>query len=171
MLGFEGFALRLLAPDGTLVDMAGNLNGRRGRDKPRWKLPAGWTETGARSSLIRVYENRVPGQGTVSGSWVRAADTALLMGYTYWGAPTDNGTPGYRQGSPLPVSLSHLRADLREGSVLVRWTTASEMENAGFYVLRSRQRASGFVRVTPESDCGCWDDGGSTGLYLARYDD
>ena len=145
----EGFALRLLSPDGTLVDMAGNLNGRMGQDKPRWQLPSGWSESGARSSLIRVYEDRVPAQGTIPGSWVRAAETALIGAYTYWGLETDNGTPGYRQGSPLPVTLSSFRADLREGTVVVNWTTASEMENAGFNILRSETKKGEFGKVNP----------------------
>ena len=154
ILGSEGFAVRLLSPDGTLVDMAGNLNGRQGRDKPRWQLPDGWTTAGARSSLIRVYEDRVPAQGTIPSSWVRAADTALLKGYSYWGLPTDNATPGYRQGSPLPVTLSSFRADLKNGAIVVRWTTESEIENAGFYVLRSQHRDSGFSRVSPSLIAG-----------------
>jgi len=145
----EGFALRLFSPDGTLVDMAGNLDGRVGEDKPRWELPSGWSESGKRSSLIRRYEERLPWQGTVPGSWVRAGDTALLGGYSYYGLPTDDGTPGYRRGSPLPVELSSLRADLREGSVVVKWTTASEMENAGFNILRGETRTGQFVKVNP----------------------
>ena len=148
-LGSEGFALRLFSPDGTLVDVAGNLDGRRTPDTPKWQLPDGWTETGARTSLIRAYDNRVPGLGTVSESFVRAADTALLKGYSYWGLPTDNGTPGYRQGSPLPVTLSSVRAERAEGAVVVKWTTASEMENAGFYLWRSQNRKTGFVKVNP----------------------
>ena len=149
LLRSEGFALRLFSPDGTLVDMAGNLDGRVGEDKPRWELPSGWSESGARSSLIRRYEERVPWQGTVPRSWVRAVETSLIGPYTYWGLETDNGTPGYRQGSPLPVTLSSFRADLREGSVVVNWTTASEMENAGFNILRGETKQGEFVKVNP----------------------
>ena len=148
-LGREGFALRLFSPDGTLVDVVGNLDGRQTPDTPKWPLPDGWTETGARTSLIRGYDARVPRLGTLPGSFVRAADTALLKGYSYWGLATDDGTPGYRQGSPLPVTLSSLRADRADGGVVVRWSTASEMENAGFYVLRSRDSQAGFVKVNP----------------------
>ena len=148
-LGREGFALRLFSPDGVLVDVVGNLDGRQTPDTPKWALPEGWTQTGARTSLIRAYDNRVPELGTVSESFVRAADTALLKGYSYWGLPTDDGTPGYRQGSPLPVTLSSLRADRAEGAVVVKWTTASEMENAGFHVLRSRDSQTEFVKVNP----------------------
>ena len=158
ILGSEGFALRLLSPDGTLVDMVGNLNGRPGLDKPRWALPSVWLASGKRSSLIRRYEDRVPAQGTVPESWVRAGDTALMGTYTYWGLPTDDGTPGYRQGSPLPVELSSFRADLREGSVVVKWTTASEMENAGFYVLRRSGENVRFSASKSCADSGCWDD-------------
>ncbi len=149
LLREEGFALRLFSSDGTLVDMVGNLDGRTGRDKPRWELPSGWTETGERTSLIRRYADGVPMRGNLSSSWVRAVETSLLGAYTYWGVSSDNGTPGYRLGSPLPVTLSSLRADWKEGAVVVKWTTASEMANAGFHVLRSRDKASGFLRVSP----------------------
>ncbi len=149
VLSSEGFVLYLFAPDGTLVDRAGNLTGRRGSEKPRWQLPDGWTEDGARTSLIRRYEDRVPAPGTEASGWVRAADTALLTGYSYWGLPTDDGTPGYRQGSPLPVTLSQFRADRTETGVVVQWTTQSEMDNAGFHLLRSRDSQAGFVRVNP----------------------
>ena len=149
ILGAKGFALRLLSPDGMLVDMVGNLNGREGQDKPRWTLPMVWTETGARSSLIRVYEDGLPSQGNLPESWVRAADTALMGQYTYWGLPTDDGTPGYRQGSPLPVTLSSFRADRRDDSVIVKWSTASEMETAGFNILRSETRKGEFQVINP----------------------
>lgn len=148
LLESEGFLLELFSAEGVLVDRVGNLSVSRGREKVRWVLPSGWTESGERSSLIRVYEEGIPARGTVRGSWVRASDTALLEGYSYWGLPTDNGTPGYRRGSPLPVTVSSVRASRTETGVVVNWTTESEMENAGFYVLRSQHRTTGFVRVT-----------------------
>ena len=154
VLRSEGFAVRLLSRAGVLVDRVGNLDGRVGRDKPRWALPAGWSEDGSRTSLIRRYEAGQPFYGTGPGSWVRAADTALIGPYTYYGVPTDNGTPGYRQGSPLPVTLSQFRADRTETGVVVNWTTQSEMENAGFYVLRRLEGASDFERITPSLIAG-----------------
>ena len=47
------------------------------------------------------------------------------------------------------VVLSAFRSASTESGVLVEWTTASERANAGFYVLRSRESKSGFVRVSP----------------------
>ena len=111
VLRSEGFAVRLLSRDRRLVDIVGNLDGRMGRDTPRWQLPSGWMEDGSRTSLIRRYEAGVALRGTVSEGWVRAGETALIGAWTYYGLSGDHGTPGYRQGSPLPVELSSLRAD------------------------------------------------------------
>lgn len=53
-------------------------------------------------------------------------------------------------GDPLPVSLSHLRAELTDAGVLLRWTTESELENAGFYILRSETKNGEFKIVNPQ---------------------
>ena len=81
-------------------------------------------------------------------SWVRAADMVLSIN-TYYGHKTDIGTPGYRAGGPAPVMLSHLRADWTDVGVTVEWTTASELNNAGFNILRSQTRKGAFVKVNP----------------------
>ena len=149
VLGLEGFALKLLTPDDILVDIAGNMNGENGLDTPAWKLPSGWTEDGTRTSLIRRYEGNVALDGTASTSWVRTVDTALMVAHVYWGSPTDNGTPGYKQGGILPVTLSHFRADRMESGVVLKWRTESEVENAGFNILRSQTRQGRYVKVNP----------------------
>ena len=149
VIGSEGFGLQLFSPDGTLVDIAGNLNGNRDRDAPSWKLPQGITEAGTRTSLIRRYTSRgFPLLGTDASSWVRAADTVLVV-HAWWGNPTDYGTPGYVPGSPLPVVLSHLSAERLESGVVMKWSTESEMDNAGFNILRGQTREGPFVRVNP----------------------
>ena len=149
VLRSQGFALRLLSPSATLVDIAGNLDSRRGNDTPEWELPQGWTESGKRTSLTRRYKNRVPLVGTQDSSWVRTADTAPIEVQVYWGNPTDHGTPGYKQGGILPVTLSLFRANRVESAVVVKWTTASEIENAGFNILRSQRRHGQYVKVNP----------------------
>ena len=45
-------------------------------------------------------------------------------------------------GSPLPVGLAAFAARATRGSVAVTWTTASEIDNAGFAVERSRDGAN-----------------------------
>ena len=148
VLGWHGFGLRLYSPDGTLVDVAGNLDGKRGRDTPKWELPSGRTEDSERTSLIRQYQNNMALDGMEATSWVRAADMVLPVN-TYYGHKTDIGTPGYRAGGPAPVMLSHLRADWTDAGIIVEWTTASELNNAGFNILRSQTRKGAFVKVNP----------------------
>ena len=148
VIGSHGFSLRLYSPDGTLVDVAGNLDGKRGKDTPKWELPSGRLETGIRTSLIRRYEEKIALDGTERASWIRAADTALSVN-GYYGHRTDLGTPGYRGGGTLPVALSSFRATRMESGVVIEWTTVSELNNAGFNILRSQTRKGAFVKVNP----------------------
>ena len=50
---------------------------------------------------------------------------------------------------PLPVNLSHFRAELTDIVVLLKWTTESEVDNAGFYIYRSETRDGEFKVVNP----------------------
>ena len=142
VLGQQGFALRLFSPDGTLVDHAGNLV--EGRVK--WELPSCSTESGARTSLVRKYKDRKPLDGTQKTSWARAADMQLPM-QTFYGHQTDIGTPCFRSSGINPVTLSHFRASRTDAGGLLEWTTESELDNAGFNILRSETEHGTFVKV------------------------
>ena len=48
---------------------------------------------------------------------------------------------------PLPVSLSHFRAERIEAGVVLKWTTESEIDNAGFYLYRSETKEREFKVV------------------------
>ena len=50
---------------------------------------------------------------------------------------------------PLPVTLSHFRAELTDTGVILKWTTESEVDNAGFYIYRSQTRDGTFKVVNP----------------------
>ena len=52
-------------------------------------------------------------------------------------------------GQPLPVSLSHFRAEQTDAGVVLKWTTESEVDNAGFYIYRSKARDGEFKVVNP----------------------
>ena len=52
-------------------------------------------------------------------------------------------------GEPLPVTLSHFRAEHTNAGVLLKWTTESEVDNAGFYIHRSETRGGEFKVVNP----------------------
>ena len=50
---------------------------------------------------------------------------------------------------PLPVTLSSFRAELTDAGVILKWTTESEVDNAGFYIYRSKTRDGEFKIVNP----------------------
>ncbi len=51
-------------------------------------------------------------------------------------------------GEPLPVTLSHFRAEYTDAGVVLNWTTESEVDNAGFYIYRSLTQAGEFKVIT-----------------------
>ncbi len=143
-------------------------------------LGAELTMDGYRSSLIRILEDGVPrnalkiGSDSVSDvnplggdpmnitkgkgidpkySWVHAADTEVVTVFekhTWYGDETDWGTPGTRKGRVLPVQLSFFRPTLEDGQVVIRWTTESELDNAGFNIYRSEDRNGEFTQVNEQ---------------------
>ena len=50
---------------------------------------------------------------------------------------------------PLPVTLSHFRAEHTDAGVILKWITESEVDNAGFYIYRSQTRDGTFKVVNP----------------------
>ena len=50
---------------------------------------------------------------------------------------------------PLPVTLSNFRAEHTDSGVVLKWTTESEVDNAGFYIYRSETTDGEFKVVTP----------------------
>ena len=53
-------------------------------------------------------------------------------------------------GEPLPVNLSHFRAERTDAGVLIKWITESEVDNAGFYIYRSKTKDGEFKSVNPQ---------------------
>ena len=154
-----GFSVRLLDAGGTLVDSVGNLDGvARTKDAPTWDVPSGTTAEGARVSLIRRYEDSAPLPGTEADSWVSASDVKLAVS-TYYGWETDLGTPGYRDGGPLPVVLSQFQSVRTDAGVVIRWTTESALDNAGFNLLRGTSLQGSFTKLNPALIAGA----GTTG--------
>ena len=53
------------------------------------------------------------------------------------------------QSAMAAVTLIYFRAESQSGQVVLRWSTATEIDNAGFFVNRSLDEYSGFVRISP----------------------
>ncbi len=51
------------------------------------------------------------------------------------------------RNEPLPVTLSQFRADHTDAGVVLKWTTESEIDNAGFYIYRSETKDGEFKVV------------------------
>ncbi len=147
LLSSVGFYLRLDDKDGNIVDEAGNVMLDGPRRTVQWALP----ETGGdmRSSIIRGFGERAMFDGTPSpaddGTMESSWHVAQSVG-SYYGHRDDVGSPGHREGSPLPVSLSSFRPvrDKATGEVVIRWVTESELNNAGFNILRSETKEGEF---------------------------
>ena len=164
----QGFHIKLVDGRNNLVDEVGNLDGSvRTSDRPTWELPNGWTEDGDRTSIVRRYREYNPRtrrytnkgiafDGTLRDAWIRAAETSFLdlsrkNIETWYGSRTDHGSPGVRAGGALPVQLSQFRPDLTEtGTVVIHWTTESEVDNAGFNILRSQTRTGEFKVINAQ---------------------
>ena len=162
---------------GNLDGVKPDIFNEAGFDDPySWNWPTDMVGN-RRTSLIRKYDDRVPRPGTpdrgVVGSmrgapapldtavgdgekgmmysWVHAADTKTARAQiTWYGSDGDYGTPGHTSSTPLPVSLSYFRPTLENGEVVIRWTTESELDNAGFNILRSDSRNGEFKQVNSE---------------------
>ena len=147
LLSSVGFYLRLNNKDGNMVDEAGNVMLEGPRRTVMWELP----ETGGdvRYSIIRGFGKRAMFDGTPEMADVGTMESAWHVAQSvgsYYGHRDDIGSPGHREGSPLPVSLSSFRPvrDKATGEVVIRWVTESELNNAGFNILRSETKDGEF---------------------------
>ncbi len=159
---------------GNLDGQAPNLRQGIGLDDPySWNWPTELTEDEHRTSLLRLKDANgrprigVPNrniEGDLTGAvlpmgmksrpakyaWVHAVDTAFKRvprEELWYGDSKDIGTPGFVKGTPLPVNLSFFRPALENGAVVIRWTTESELDNAGFNIYRSRTRNGEFKQI------------------------
>ena len=144
------------------VDIVGNLGpapalSRRVDDQSfedtLWDWPAGVDVNGNRLSIARRTSSKVTSDGTAAGAWVSSeSDSRLsqLRELTFYGHSNDISSPGQTVGAPVPVSLSFFRPTLENGEIVIRWTTESELDNAGFNILRSDSQSGEFKQVNSE---------------------
>ena len=153
-----------------LIDVAGNLadpdtvKSRRADaqsfEELAWELPSGMTEDGSRVSIARRTDDKIKTKdGTKAWSWISSdMDPRLnrIKDRTHYGHSTDISSPGMTVGSVLPVSLSKFRPERMKdtGEIVIRWATESELNNAGFNILRSEKRDDEFTKVHFEAGQG-----------------
>ena len=138
-------------------DAISTLRAFQGMD-PAWELPAGVNDNNYRVSIARRGSDKIlNSDGTAKFHWVSSADDkrSYNLGTSY-GRLTDIGSPGNTPGAALPVSLSKFRPERMKdtGEIVVRWVTESELNNAGFNILRSEKRDTDFTKVHFEAGEG-----------------
>ena len=158
LLSKTGFRLQLMddATEPKEVDTVGNATLEGARVTVDWTLPAVSEAGQVRHSIVRLYGAvynptksgtgyETAGDGMVEDSWNKSGLESGNIGI-YYGHTNDFSTPGFRRGAALPVSLSSFRPvrDKATGEVLIRWITASELNNAGFNILRSETKTGNF---------------------------
>ena len=143
--------------DDIVVDEVGNLKVEGGIRSKIWDMPPINPER--RRSIVRLYgglfkpdkgglDSRpsLPDKGRAAEGWRRFPVRGLSL--SFYGNRHDLASPGYRMGGPLPVELSSFRPGRMEtGEVFIKWRTESELENAGFNILRSERRDSDFTLI------------------------
>jgi len=77
------------------------------------------------------------GANNPNGTGDLAVDVAEDGTTTLYVLTTDTGIGSYSSNKPLPVELASFDATRNDDSVQLTWTTASETNNAGFYIERS----------------------------------
>ena len=171
-----GFEIKLDVKVGDawqVIDQVGNLAKRRTDDDvsrneradteryddPEWDWPDAGGNKNPRISVVRKMSLKVAdwtngvSPGTVMTSWQLSTEDPghdRVAAFTYYGSVTDVSSPGLTHGQPLPVELSAFRPTLEDGKVVVRWTTESELDNAGFNIYRSETRDGEFKQVNAQ---------------------
>ena len=161
LLNPTAFYLKLTDPanpnrsgDDIVVDEVGNLKVEGVTRSKVWDLPQVNPEQ--RQSLVRLYGKLFkPNQGGLDGKpsppdnglsaegWRRFSVKGQSL--SFYGIRGDLSSPGYRLGGPLPVALSSFRpVRMQTGEVRIKWRTESELDNAGFNILRSERRDGEF---------------------------
>ena len=133
----------------------------------------GVNDDGDRVSIVRGWANgkMVNGQivrssdrndllpGTMAPAWTRfdmSGQFTRTVDDTSYGHGTDLSSPGHTIGGALPVSLSKFRPERMKdtGQIVIRWITESELNNAGFNILRSEKRDGEFTKINTKLIAG-----------------
>ena len=166
---------------GNLIDAARSPD-RRVADEIEWQLSVltgEMMDDMERSSILRRYHTgykaakrrdgtidwsktkkytpaELLAMGITAEGWVSAHETDFReVRQTWFGHPDDHGSPGITGGRVLPVSLSKFRPErLENGTIVVRWITESETNNAGFNILRSVDRKGEFTKLNTQLIAG-----------------
>ena len=143
----KGWHLQLIDGNEQFIDAAGNIDTH---GNIVWRLPNCIVDD-VRTSIVRRFDDGIARDGNTQKAWIRALHVKHPV-VSYYSDPSDIATPGsaYTKNI-LPVTLSGFQAIQVGEQVEVLWTTASEINNAGFNILRSEQKTGKpYTRLNPK---------------------
>jgi len=106
--------------------------GTGGEEHEDWAVAAGiWTENDAVPDVLEGHSIEYDGDGNSSTDWF------------------DQSNPNPGQDNSLPVELSSFTAAFHDTYITLHWTTHSEINNQGFYILRSNEMNGEYIQVSP----------------------
>ncbi|MBI1928954.1 hypothetical protein HYR99_32500 [Candidatus Poribacteria bacterium] len=148
--GSSGKAGNTVDAVGLTANVALNLNGQ-------------WVEQGVTNPttlMLLEASNATKNQTTGADQWANdgTADGSSTItnvvfpnitvfttsGTAHW---ADVYTMGGAADNPLPVELASFNAQAQDGRIVLRWATASESDNLGFNVYRSRTPNGSFTKL------------------------
>ncbi len=129
--------------DGT-ADFSQNGTIKWDADPTEWKLYS--VNGGPDLYYVRVY--LVGGVGFAPIPVESLIKTDILL-FQYCGDFTTNVTISFATPAPTAVKLQSFGAAPGDGSVVLEWRTASELDNLGFHVYRAPSENGPWTRLTP----------------------
>ena len=128
-------------------------------------------------SVIDIGKLYIVKRSDLTGSWVALNTTASGSTLTASGLTTfsDFGIGGDSLQNPLPVELSSFTSVINGRSVILKWSTSSEINNSGFDIERSVNNiwnkigyAAGNGTVNSPNSYSFTDNNLNTGIYNYR---
>ena len=108
----------------------------------------GVSSNATESFRTRIYPHRVRWTGSRANKiWLVKDTNGRNLAVFRSGKKTGRALITSRE--PVPVTLSHFRAERTDTGVFLKWTTESELDNAGFYIYRSETKDGKFKVVNP----------------------
>jgi hypothetical protein len=92
-----------------------------------------------------IFTGAVTDDNNIGSDWV----AATLREPNFTGLGTDFGSPGTGpfMDDPLPVELMSFRAIGSDNRVVLKWVTASELDNLGFEIFKSEKKNTDFKKI------------------------
>lgn len=110
--------------------------------------PGGWQQTSVNSGPSLYYIRVSVSSGSFTTYPIENIIKTDILLFQYLG-PITEAAQTFDFAGPTAVTLKGFAAEPGDDHVLLRWTTAHEIDNAGFHLHRSLSREGPYTRINP----------------------